>query len=81
MLPSDGSKWVPTSKITAVFVAGTIYSFAVTVLTEVYGVELNPIDVTWNMLWFTSLAGYGATEHRPSQTLMDRLQDRKNRDR
>ncbi len=76
MLPSDGSKWIPTSKMTAVFLAGTIYSFGVTVVGEVYDLDLNAIDVAWNQLWFTFLAGYGATEHRPSQTLMDRLRNR-----
>lgn len=64
-------RWLPTSKMTGVFLAGTIYAFGVTVVVQVYGVPLNSIDVAWNMLWFVFLAGYGATENRPSPTLQD----------
>ncbi len=37
------------------------------VISEVYGVRLNPVDVAWNMLWFVFLAGYGGK----SRCLMD----------
>lgn len=57
-------RWAPTSKMTAVFLAGTVYAFGVSVISEVYGLKLNPVDVAWNMLWFVFLAGYGATENR-----------------
>lgn len=50
--------------MTAVFLAGTVYSFGITVVLQVYEVALNPADVSWNMLWFVFLAGYGATENR-----------------
>lgn len=60
---------MPTSKMTGVFFAGTIYAFGVTVIHEVYEIVLNPVDVAWNMLWFVFLAGYGATENRPTPTI------------
>ncbi len=72
-MSNNPSKWIPTSKMTAVFMAGTIYAFGVTVIGLVYEVPLNPIDVAWNQLWFTFLAGYGATENRPSMTTLERL--------
>lgn len=67
-------RWLPTSKMTGVFLAGTMYAFGVTVIHEVYGVVLNPMDIAWNMLWFTFLAGYGATENRPSPTTLQRYE-------
>lgn len=57
-------RWLPTSKMTSVFLAGVIFAYGVTVIDIVYGVTLNPVDVVWNMLWFVFLAGYGATENR-----------------
>lgn len=57
-------RWAPTSKMTGVFLAGTVYAFGVSVIELVYLVDLNSIDVAWNMLWFVFLAGYGATENR-----------------
>lgn len=60
----DWKRWLPTSKMTGVFLAGTVYAFGVSVIDVVYGVSLNPVDVAWNMLWFVFLAGYGATENR-----------------
>ena len=66
---TDWKRWLPTSKMSGVFLAGTVYAFAVTVVYQVYEVVLSPVDVAWNMLWFVFLAGYGATEHRPSPWL------------
>jgi hypothetical protein len=59
--------------MTGVFLAGTIYAFGVTVVYQVYEVSLHPVDVAWNMLWFVFLAGYGATENRPSELLNQRI--------
>lgn len=59
------SRWWPTSKMTAVGVAGALYAWGVFALQQFYGVDLSPVEVALNQTWVTFLVGYSITEHRP----------------
>ena len=58
------SKWAPSSKITAVGVAGVLYSWGVWMLDYYYETELEPFVVAVNQTWILFLLGYAITEHR-----------------
>lgn len=59
------SRWWPTSKITAIGVAGVMYTWGVFALEHFYGVDLEPFIVAANQTWILFLIGYTVTEQRP----------------
>lgn len=58
-------RWLPSSKVTAVGIAGGIYAWGVWVLITFYGVEFNMFEVSTTQAWVTTLIGYSISEHRP----------------
>ena len=62
--PPPWQKWIPTSKITAVGVAGVIYSFGVWLLVNYYETPIGPFEVAATQTWVLFLIGYSITEHR-----------------
>lgn len=51
-------RWKPGPVVISVLISGSIGLWVTFVVWQVYGVELHPVDVAWNMVLFMSLAGW-----------------------